>query len=392
MARLAYFDLANGISGDMALASLVHAGRKIGINVEAAVTEAVVSLPLDCTVRFVDDERGGLSCVRAEVKTDGAKHQPAALRAAIERADVAENARAKALAALAALVGAESRVHGTAVEDVHLHELASADTAVDLLGAAVGLHALGVNLVAAAAVPVGSGWIRGEHGEIPLPAPVVLELLNGAALKGVDGELELVTPSGAAILVGHGATFCPLPDLILEGVGVGAGSRITDRPNICRVLVGEPASDVGTLETCVLLETNIDDQTPEMVAHALETLMEHGALDCWITPIVMKKSRPAFLLSVLVKPADETLLTELVFRHTTTLGVRRRTTSRHRLERDHIEVTVRGRTVRVKVGRLGGEVVNLSPEFADCAAAADALGIPLKVLVDEALSAARASV
>jgi uncharacterized protein (TIGR00299 family) protein len=388
MTRLAYFDLANGISGDMALAGLVDAGHKLDVDVEHPIIEVVASLGLDCTVSFVDDERGGLACLRAEVKTDGARHQPKALREAIARSAAPDVPKRRALQALEALVEAEAHVHGTTADDVHLHELASADTAVDLLGAAVGLHALGIGTVAAAAVPVPMGWVTGEHGAIPLPAPVVLELLTGATLKGVDATKELVTPSGAAILVAHQAAFGPLPEMTLEAVGIGAGSRITERPNVCRVLVGEAATN-AELETCVLLETNIDDQTPEMVSHALEALLEHGALDCWITPVVMKKGRPAFLLSVLAKPADEERLAELAFRHTTTLGIRRRTIARRILEREHVVVTVRSHQIRVKVGRLRGEVVNVAPEFDDCAAAARALGVPIKDIHAQALSAAR---
>jgi hypothetical protein len=391
MTRLAYFDLANGISGDMALAALVSAGRRIGADVERPVADAIASLTLSCTVSFVDDERRGIACLRAEVKTDDARHQPRALREAISHSDTSARARSRALEALDVLVGAEARVHGTSPEDVHLHELASADTAVDLLGAAVALDALGVDEVAAAAVPVPSGWITSEHGALPLPAPVVLELLHGARLVGVDATKELVTPSGAAILVAHGATFGPLPDVTLAAVGVGGGTRDTERPNICRVLVGERATEPSRarLETCVLLEANIDDQTPESIGHALEVLMASGALDAWITPIVMKKSRPAFALSVLVAPSDEERIAGDVFRHTTTIGLRRREVVRRALEREQLLVNVRGHAVRVKVARLGGDVVNVAPEFEDCASVAAQTGGRLEDLYEEASLRAR---
>jgi pyridinium-3,5-bisthiocarboxylic acid mononucleotide nickel chelatase len=289
-------------------------------------------------------------------------------------------------------VGAEARVHGVAPEDVHLHELASADTAADLLGTAVGLEALGVDTVIAAAVPVPTGWIDGEHGALPLPAPVVLELLTGARLVGVDVEMELVTPSGAAILLAHEATFGPLPDVRLDAVGVGGGTRDTDRPNVCRVLIGERTTEpsAARIETCVLLEANIDDQTPESIGYALETLMASGALDAWVTPIVMKKSRPAFALSVLVRPDDEERLAQEVFRHTTTIGLRRRTTTRRVLEREMLTVAVSGGDVRVKVATLAGEVVNVAPEFADCAAVAERTGVPVAEVYGEALTVSRA--
>lgn len=389
MTRIAYFDLANGISGDMALAALAHAGRRLGVAVEGAIADAVASLPLGCTVSFVDDERGGIACLRADVKAGEGRYTPAELREGIGRADAGAAARAHALDALSVLVGAEAKIHGTDVDHVHLHELASADTAADLLGAAVGLDALGIDTVASAPVPVPRGWIRSGHGPLPLPAPVVLELLTGAALIGADDESELVTPSGAAILVAHDASFGPVPAITLDATGVGAGTRIGDRPNICRVLVGTrlPAGG-GPTEERVLLEANIDDQTPEALGHALEVLLELGALDAWVTPIVMKKTRPAFVLSVLVHRADEERLTIEVFRHTSTIGLRRREIVRRALEREALVVQVRGAPVHVKVARLSGEVVNVAPEHDDCVAVARATDVPLPTVYDEALAAA----
>lgn len=388
--RLAYFDLANGISGDMALAALVHAGRRCGSDVEGAIVDAVASIPLSCAVSFVDDERRGLACVRAEVKTDGGKHQPVVLRDAIAAARVPEAARDRALRALEAIVTAEASVHGTAPEDVHLHELASADTAADLVGASVGLEALGVERVACAPVPVPSGWISSDHGALPLPAPVVLELLRGVRLRGVDAQSELVTPSGAAILVAHDASCGALPDMTLEAVGIGGGTRDTQRPNVCRVLVGELAAvdTAARLETCVLLEANIDDQTPEALGHAIERLLEQRALDAWVTPIVMKKSRPAFALTVLTTPDDEERLANEIFRHTTTIGLRRRTTVRRVLERETVSVSVAGHDIRVKIARLEGDVVNVAPEYDDCAAAARASDITLDDVYVEAAALA----
>jgi len=202
-----------------------------------------------------------------------------------------------------------------------------------------------------------------------------------------------VTPSGAAILVAHQTSFGASIDLALQAVGVGGGSRRTQRPNICRVLVGEPASAPGAarLETCVLLEANVDDQTPEGIGHALEVLIERGALDAWVTPIVMKKSRPAFALSVLVRPDDEERIAQDVFRHTTTIGLRRRTVTRRALEREELLVDVRGHTIRVKVARLSGEVVNVAPEFDDCAAVSRSTGLALNDIYEDAAFRARST-
>ncbi len=388
MTRVAYFDLANGISGDILLAALAHAGRKLAIDVESRIASVIDSLDLGCTVAFVDDERGGIACLRAEVKTTSERFDVKRQRAALEGADLSERARARALRSLDELVRAEAAVHGTDPDDVHLHELSSADTAADIAGACAAIDHLGIEKVHAARVPVPSGSIVTEHGTLPLPAPATVELLAGVPLRGVDSSDELVTPTGAAILVGHGTTFGALPDMTLEATGVGGGQRRSVTPNISRVLIGSDTSGPD-LETCVLLETNIDDQTPEAVGHAIEQLIGAGALDAWVMPIVMKRSRPAFLLSVLVAHADEPRITEVIFRETSTLGVRRRDTTRWVLDRESITVDVGGQRVRVKVGRLGAEIVNVAPEFADCVAAAKATGVPTKDMYAEATARAK---
>jgi uncharacterized protein (TIGR00299 family) protein len=387
--RLAYFDLASGASGDMLIAALVDAGRRIEIDVRSVVADAVSSLGLGSTVEFLDDERAGLACLRVEVKTDDAVHPPAHLREAIERTDVDPIVRRRALDALDALVGAEAVVHGTSPDDVHLHELGTADTPCDLIGAGAALHALGITDVAAAPVPVPTGWIESAHGHLPLPAPVTLELLKGATLRGVDTSDELVTPTGAAILMAHGASFGSLPEMSLLATGVGGGSRDNERPNICRVLIGSRAESPGArLETCVWLETNIDDQTPQAIGHAVEAIIAAGALDAWVTPILMKKTRPAFLLSVLVSPSDEATVVERVFRDTTTLGIRRRETTRWSLERSEAIVRVHGLDVRVKIALLGDEIVNIAPEFRDCVAVSERSGVPVTQVCAQALALA----
>jgi hypothetical protein len=314
---------------------------------------------------------------------------------------VGARSKARAVAGLDALVRAEAKVHGVPEDQVHLHELGSADTAADLLGVCVGFETLGVTRLAAAPVPVPHGWTRGDHGDLPLPAPATLELLRNAALRGVESEQELVTPTAAAILVAHGCTYGPMPNITLDEIGIGGGARDTERPNICRLLVGEPSETVEALEgpargprgvaieRTVLLETNIDDQPPEGIGHALEKLVAAGALDAWVTPIVMKKSRPAFQLSVLTDAGDEAKALEVLFRETTTLGVRRREVARWTLGRHDLHVPVRGTNVRVKVARLRGEVVNISPEFDDCVQVAERAGVPFKDVYAEAAEKAR---
>lgn len=396
--RLGYLDLASGASGDMLLAACADVGRRAGIEVADAVASAVASLGLGCSVRFVDVRRGAVACLKAVVETDGVPHDPDELREAIGGAEASDEAKELATEGLEALVGAEARVHGTSAEDVHLHELGSADTAADLLGVAVGLEALEIGPLSSAPVPVPRGWISTDHGQLPLPAPAVLELLKGAPVHGVEADAELVTPTAAAILVSHHASFGPLPAMRLEEVGTGAGTKELERPNVCRLFLGAPVHGPETtsapvhdveLVRDVLLETNIDDQTPEGIGRALERLMETGAKDAWVTPIVMKKSRPAFGLSVLCDPSDEDRLLEVLFRETTTLGVRRRELGKWALRREELRVEVRGSTVRVKVARLGAETVTVSPEYEDCASVADRDGLPFRSVYAEAEEAAR---
>ena len=401
MSRLAYLDLASGIAGDMAMAALVSAGHRAGVDVEGRVAQAVEGLDLGATVSFEDTKRGSLACVVAHVDHPPATHTPDELREALGHTKASDRARTRALASLDALVGAEARVHGVEPSDVHLHELGSPDTAADLIGAAVGFDALGVTTVAAAPVPAPRGFADGSHGTLPLPAPVTLELLRGAPMHGVERWTELVTPTGAAILVGHGCVFGPMPPMTLEEVGVGGGTRELEQPNVCRVLLGRAEATVATqggpavpwsglrLERTVLLETNIDDLTPEAVGRAVEALLAAGALDAWVTPIVMKKSRPAFLLGVLVDHRTETRVLDVLFRETTTLGIRRRDIDRWTLPREEVRVIIRGTNVRVKVARLGGEPVTVSPEYEDCLTVADRDGVPFKDVYAEATTKAR---
>jgi uncharacterized protein (TIGR00299 family) protein len=389
-ARTVYFDLASGAGGDMLIAALVHAGRSSGHDIARDVSAVISELGLGCAITFADVRTGGLASLHANVSTDGASFTPIQLRDAMARTGAGERATARACAVIDLLVEAEAKVHGVDAADVRLHELGSADTAADAIGAAVALERLGVESVTAALVPMPRGWISSDHGPLPIPAPATVEVLKGARVVGVDAGAELVTPTAAAILVAHGCVFGTMPAISLDAVGTGAGTARRAVPNLCRAFIGPPvaAGDVAT-EPVVQLDANIDDQTPEGVAHSVDRMLAAGALDAWITPIVMKKSRPAFQLSVLMHPADEAAIVDVVFRETTTLGIRRRETTRWVADREEIVVQVAGQCVGVKVARLRGELVGTSPEFDDCVRAAEVTGVPLKDIYVEATVAAR---
>ncbi len=287
------------------------------------------------------------------------------------------------------LAEAEAKVHNVELAEVHFHEVGAVDSIVDILGAVYALHLLGVERVAASALPNGHGFIRAAHGLLPIPAPATAELLKGVPLRSVDVESELVTPTGAALLRGLGASFGPMPSLRLTGTGYGAGKRRFEFPNLLRVMIGETA-DVPEANEVTLLEANLDDMSPQLYEHVMERLLQAGALDVYLQPVQMKKNRPGQLLAVLCDPARAAELARIVLRETTTLGIRQSSMQRYCLEREVWTVPTPYGEVRVKIGRLDGDIVTVSPEYDDCRARALESGAPLKEVQAAAVCAARA--
>lgn len=387
MRRLAYLDCVGGLAGDMLLAALLHAGADEGVLRGVPGALGLEAVELDVT----RVERHGIGALHVEVRADDeADHRSwRAIRELIERAGLDERVRERSSAVFARLAAAEARVHGVEPDEVHFHELGAVDTLVDVCGAVALLADLGVDELRCSPLPAARGLVRAAHGMLPLPAPATLELLEGVPIAGVEGEGELVTPTGAALATTLASGFGPLPDMTLERVGYGAGTRDTeDRPNLVRVLVGE-AAEAGPPAEVSLLETNLDDLVPELVPDAVERCFAAGALDVWTVPAQMKKGRPGIVLSVLARPADERALAEAVLEETSALGVRVGRLRRYELERDERSVMVDGEAVRVKLGWLDGRLVNVSPEHDDCAAAARRLGRPVKSVWAAALAAAQ---
>jgi pyridinium-3,5-bisthiocarboxylic acid mononucleotide nickel chelatase len=295
--------------------------------------------------------------------------------------------RERSLAALARLAEVEAQIHHVDVEDVHFHELGAVDTLVDVCGAFALFDALGVERVTCSPLPFARGLTRAAHGVLPLPAPATLALLGGAPLVGVETEAELVTPTGAAIAAVAVSEWGSLPPLVLQQVGYGAGSMdFPDRPNLVRVVLGsEVAPATGVV---VLVETNLDDLSPELVPDAVERCFEAGALDVWTVPAQMKKGRPGIVLSALARPGDEADLARALLAETSALGVRVARLSRYELDRAERVVELDGGGVRVKLGLLDGRVVNVAPEHDDCAALAKSTGRTVKSIWAEALARA----
>ena len=314
-------------------------------------------------------------------------------------ADLPAEVRARSLHALRRLATVEAGLHGVGLEEVHFHELGAVDTLVDVVGAFALVHALGVGRCVHAPVPVGSGRVRTEHGELGVPAPATLALLQGRPIAGGPERVEVTTPTGALLLSELAAGAGPLPAMVVERVGYGAGHRrLASGPNLLRVVLGSEAAGSETAEPegsrgdhVVLLETVVDDASPEVLGHLFERLRREGALEVWWSPAYMKKSRPAVALSALCAAEDEQRLVEIVFAESGTFGVRRAVVERHVLARSWVSVEVEGVPVRVKVGHWGDRVVTLAPEFDDVAAVAEASGLPLREVVRAAHEAVRST-
>ncbi len=383
---IAYFDCYSGISGDMTLGALIDAG----VDPEALKAE-VGKLGLEgYELRFEKMEQHGITGTHAEVAMDKGVLQPhrhlSHILAILEGSSLSTPVRERAADVFRTLAEAEARVHGVEVEQVHFHEVGAVDAIVDVVGAVAGLEMLGVREVYASALPTGKGMIKAAHGALPIPAPATMEILArvGAPLKSVDVEAELVTPTGAALLATL-ATFGQ-PDMRLRSVGYGFGTRPLPWANALRLWVGEQPGTPALAEETSLIETNLDDMTPEALGFAMERLFAAGALDVYFTPIQMKKSRPATMLSIVAPTARERELAAAVLRETTTLGVRISRTGRVTAHR-HIEtvVTPLG-PVRVKVKAFEGKV-SYSPEYEDCAGIARERGMNLMEVVQTALEA-----
>jgi uncharacterized protein (TIGR00299 family) protein len=369
---------ATGISGDMLLGALLDLGAPLdGIRAAVAAT-GLTGWSLD--VEQV--HRGGVRATRAVV----AVQDSATERRAAELRDLVARARPAPVAALAgravaALAEVEAGLHGVAVDEVHLHEIGGHDTVVDTVGVAAALHLLDVTTLACGPLAMGAGTVRTRHGELPLPAPATAALLARAGAPVVPSDIagETVTPTGIALLLAAGARFGPVPAMDVAAVGYGAGGReVAGRPNVVQALLGRAS---GRVEGLLLLETNVDDVTGEVLGHLLARLLDAGAADAWVSPIVMKKSRPAHTVHVLVGPALAAACEQIVLAETGSLGLRRSPVDRLALPRTTTTVAVDGHEIRIKHGPWGAK-----PEHDDVAAAADALGLPLRVVADRALA------
>lgn len=375
--RIAYFDAIAGASGDMILGALLDVGLA-----EDTLRQKLAALRLEgfeLRTRRVDKNGFQATKVGVVVRDDVPERHLSDIEGIIRASDLSPGVQKRAVAIFRRLCQVEAGIHGASPEEVHLHELGGVDTIVDVVGALVGLDALGIERVYASPLPLGRGFTRGAHGRIPLPAPATAALLEGVPVRGSELEMELVTPTGAALLTALAAGFGPIPAMTLAAVGYGAGTRDLPVPNVLRILVGQrPATGGASVETLVLLETNVDDMNPEVYDHVMDRLFEAGALDVFLSPIQMKKNRPATMIHVLCSPGEAEALKDVLLAETTTLGIRQIEVTRHALPRFIETVETPYGTVRVKVARWGAGWTKGAPEYEDCRRLAERHDVPLR--------------
>ncbi len=385
--NIAYFDCFSGAGGDMIVAALIDAGADA-----AALKKGLSALKVggyDLSIEKVTKQ--GIAATRFHVQLEpNAKQLHRHLRHILDilnSSGLTEGVRDKTSRIFTRLAEAEAAVHGTTVEKVHFHEVGAVDAIIDVVGAVLALEMLRVDRVLCSPIPTGSGTVACDHGVLPIPAPATAQLLRGVPLAACHEVGELTTPTAAAVLTTIASGFGPIPAMTLTGMGYGAGTRDgRTRPNVLRVLLGQSIESGGDIDQIAVLETNLDDATPELIGYCTERLLTEGALDVFTMPIQMKKQRPGVMLTVLCEFGKAAAMEGILFAETTTFGIRRRTVERTKLRRRFEMVATRFGEIRMKIGEREG-VVTISPEFEDCRAAAMKHGVALREVIAEANAA-----
>src|SRR5260370_24991644 len=420
--RIGYLDCFSGISGDMFLGALINAGVSPKL-----LKDTVKALDIGARLEISKVERGGISATKVDVHANGEKdlprevfweqqendhthehshrhdhsHEPRHehgrtlrnIRKIIEKAAIDSNAKRTAIKIFDTLGQAEAEIHNVSIDQVHFHEVGAVDAMVDIVCAAVGAESLEVEGWVCSPLNVGGGTVKCAHGTLPVPAPATLKLLQNAPVYSSGPQVELVTPTGAAIVQTLSTRFAPFPAMKIEKAGYGAGTRdFPEHPNLLRITIGEVllADDASTSpgtsnDRIMVLEANLDDLSPQVLAYAMERLLAEGPLDVFSVPVQMKKGRHGALLTVLAKIEDANRLTKTIFAETTTLGVRLREEQRQTLSRRWETVETTWGPVRVKIANMNGSVSNYAPEYEDCRTLAEAQHVPLRTIMQEAI-------
>jgi uncharacterized protein (TIGR00299 family) protein len=413
MSRVLYLDCFSGAAGDMLLGACIDAGLP-----EAELRHALGSLGVGLDLRIRRVTRAGMTATHFQVcgadehssahahahahgvpHSHGSGHHDhghrtlAEIGAMIDRSALSTAGKARAVALFTRIAEAEAAIHGTTMDQVHLHEVGALDSIVDIAGVVFAFEWFGIEDVVASPLNVGAGTVTMAHGTFPVPAPATLRLLTGAPVYSSGVQAELVTPTGALLVTGYARSFGPLPALTIDRIGYGAGTRELDPvPNVLRIVVGtrQPASagvDGDLARSIIKVECEIDDMNPQLFGAVSDRLTAAGALDVFLTPVQMKKGRPGTLVTTLAPPDRREAVVDVLFRETTTIGVRVERVEREVLDRQWVDVPVPGGIVRIKVAGRGGEVLNFAPEYDDCLRIATATGRPVKAVQAEAVQA-----
>ncbi len=385
--KIAYFNCFSGISGDMVLGALIDAG------VSSSIFEKIIddlNLP-NCKIVYKKVKRKSIVATKVDIILSSEKKKsPIETLTLIDSLNLPSYLKEKSKEIFLTMAKAEAKIHQETLESLHLHELGSLDTLIDIVGAVIGLDAMGVKKVYASKVNLGGGIVRTAHGDLPVPAPATAELLKKVPVYSSQIEAELTTPTGAAILKGLSKGYGPIPDMKLEKIGYGAGEKNLSSPNVLRVLIGEVETFFQE-DWVAVLETNIDDMNPQFYDYVIDSFFKKGALDVFLTPTQMKKNRPGVVLTVICEEEKEKELLKTIFLETTTLGVRISHTRRKKIKRKIRSFQSSLGKVKVKFGILKEKIINLTPEYDDCRRIAAEKNLPLREVYQLVKSEALAS-
>jgi uncharacterized protein (TIGR00299 family) protein len=380
--RIAYFDCFSGASGDMILGSLIDAGLNPRL-----LREELKKLRIP-TVRLKVKKvlRGGISATQVNVEGRNEKRTHRNLKemlSIIDKSGLKAKLKEKSKEIFQRIASVEAEIHQEPMEEIHFHEIGGLDSIVDIVGSVWGLYQMGIDEIHVSKVNVGGGFVKCEHGLLPVPAPATLSLMKGKPIYSTGIEKELLTPTGAALLTSLGSEFGPMPLIKVEKIGYGAGRDDLPHPNLLRLIVGTSIVNSGK-ERVMVIETNIDDMNPQFYDYVIENLLAMKVLEVFLTPIIMKKNRPAILLTVICASEILHSVIKFLLRETTTLGLRWHEEERNRAEREILFLKTKYGKIRFKLARWEGRTVNLSPEYEDCKRLALKKGIPLKNVFEEA--------
>jgi len=385
--KIAYFDCFSGVSGDMILGALIDAGLDIR-ELESELGRLKIS---GYKIKAEKTARKGISGTKfsIDITEQNVSRKLKDIVEIVDQSDLDDDIKDLGKQTFVELATVEAKIHGKSIQEIHLHEVAGIDSMIDVIGSIIGIKKLGIEAIYSSRVHVGTGFLKCRHGVLPVPAPATLAILKGIPIYSRGIAAELATPTGVCLLKTLSRSFGVMPAMKVEKVGYGAGSRELEIPNLLRVYLGETDEDVYEEDEVILIETNIDDINPELLAYASEILLKQGVLDVFMTPIFMKKNRPGTMLSVLTTrdKLDEVLLT--FFTEITTLGVRIHHLERKKLSREVISVKTRFGEIKVKIGKIGNQIKNIAPEYESCRDIALKQNIPLKDVYHEAKEAAR---